>query len=254
MIDLPTESDPVRIIHADCMDVLPHLPAGCVDAVVTDPPYLTGDSRITYEHAGVCDRISPTTTVGMPWGYSLDWIDVAAALDPQHWVVFAHYKMLGDMLTRLEKYAETMSVFAWRKSNAPNMSRPVPRADCEFIVWSKAKRAKCGDMGKFRSLVIDVPMPQAGCMASERIVIPGSGKAAHPCQKPIAVVRPFLRRLPIQSVIDPFAGSGTTLVASLAEGRNAIGIERDPTYVAIARNRVEAAMCRGPGSLLADVL
>jgi DNA modification methylase len=42
-------------------------------------------------------------------------------------------------------------------------------------------------------------------------------------------------------VLDPFAGSGTTGLAALAEGRNAILIEQEAAYVAIARNRCRAA-------------
>ncbi len=39
MIDLPTEENPVTVIEGDCLDVLRALPDGCVDAVVTSPPY-----------------------------------------------------------------------------------------------------------------------------------------------------------------------------------------------------------------------
>jgi DNA modification methylase len=95
-------------------------------------------------------------------------------------------------------------------------------------------------MGEFSSLVIDVPMPQAGCFAAERILQQGSGKAAHPCQKPVAVVHPFIDRLDAETILDPFMGSGTTLVAAVRLWRKAIGIEIDPHYFDIACRRIAA--------------
>lgn len=48
-------------------------------------------------------------------------------------------------------------------------------------------------------------------------------------------------------ILDPFAGSGTTLCAAALEGFDAIGIERDPTYAAIARARFEFWMSKPEG-------
>jgi len=208
---------------ADCLDVLPTL--GKVDAVVTDPPYLTTNAEIEYEHAGVAKRTSPTHTVGTPWGYSLDWINLCG--EPSHWVLYANYQMLGGVHGAISNLAQISCVFTWRKSNAPNMTRPVPRLDCEFIVWARSSRAKCDRMGEFKSMVLDVPMPQGGCMATERILEPGSGKSAHPCQKPLAVVLPFVDRIGSHedTVLDPFTGSGTTGVACIRLGRKFTGIE-----------------------------
>ncbi len=56
--------------------------------------------------------------------------------------------------------------------------------------------------------------------------------------------------LPNDLILDPFAGSGTTGVAAIAEGRRAILIEKEPKYAAIARRRVAEAMGMGAGSLL----
>jgi site-specific DNA-methyltransferase (adenine-specific) len=245
VIEMPTEADPVKVIEGDCLDVLPELAAGCIDAVVTDPPYLTADAEIEYEHTGVAARTQPTTTVGMPWGYSLDWVDAAGRLNPAHWIVFAHFKMLGGLQAAIERYAEISALFAWRKSNAPNMARPLPRMDCEFIIWARRKGAKCDRMGEFRSLVIDCPGLAAGCMATERLLQPGSGKAAHPCQKPLSVVRQFINRLDVARILDPFAGSGTTAIAALKEGRRCILIEKDASYAAICRKRVAKALDAG---------
>jgi DNA modification methylase len=235
----------------DCLDILPTLAAGSVDAVIIDPPYFTADSGVTIGgDGGVAKVFSESKAIGMPWGYSLAWIAEVARLQPQHWIVYCNYYMLGGLITELEKHAKLGTVFVWRKSNAPIMTRNVPRLDCEFIVWAKDRKARNIRVGEFRSQVLDVPMPQAGCFATERITVNG-GRAAHPTQKPLAVVRPFVQRLTEsgQTVLDPFMGSGTTGMAAIMEGRRFIGVELDPHYFAIAERRIANAQ---PPLLLPD--
>jgi DNA modification methylase len=68
------------------------------------------------------------------------------------------------------------------------------------------------------------------------------GGKVHPTQKPIAVMQWCLGFLPnAETILDPFMGSGTTLVACAKLGRKGIGIELDPDYFEIACNRVQAA-------------
>jgi site-specific DNA-methyltransferase (adenine-specific) len=65
----------------------------------------------------------------------------------------------------------------------------------------------------------------------------------HPTVKPLALMRWLVRLVayPGDTVLDPFAGSGTTGVACAMEGREFIGIEREAEYIEIARRRIEAA-------------
>src|SRR5690606_33707067 len=65
----------------------------------------------------------------------------------------------------------------------------------------------------------------------------------HPTVKPIKLMRYLCRMVtrPGGTVHDPFAGSGTTLIAAVQEGFNVIGIEREPEYCEIIRRRMEAA-------------
>lgn len=240
------------LIHGDCLDVLPTLAAGSVDAVITDPPYLTADSGVPIRGNGVTRRTVDSYSVGNLWGYSLDWITECARLEPQHWIVYCNSYMLGGLITELEKYAKLGTVFVWRKSNATNPTRNVPRFDCEFIVWAKHPKANNVRAREFTSQVIDVPMPQAGCFATERFVING-GQAVHPTQKPLAIVRPFVQRLTERewTILDPFTGTGTTGVAALMDGRNFVGIEKEDRYCALARSRL-ADIAAQPPLFVAD--
>jgi DNA modification methylase len=70
---------------------------------------------------------------------------------------------------------------------------------------------------------------------------PGTANANHhPTVKPVALMRHLVRLVtpPGGTVLDPFAGSGTTLVAAVLEGMNAIGCEMTDEYLPIIRGRV----------------
>lgn len=77
------------------------------------------------------------------------------------------------------------------------------------------------------------------------IVIRGH-MADHPDPKPIDAMRWILARLPAGLVLDPSAGSGTTLVAAREAGRRAIGIEIDERHCEVAAARLGAPLAR-PG-------
>jgi len=67
----------------------------------------------------------------------------------------------------------------------------------------------------------------------------------HPTQKPLALLAQLMERVKGDTVLDPFCGSGTTLIAALETGRKAIGIEIDERWVEVARRRLEAWHAQG---------
>ena len=72
---------------------------------------------------------------------------------------------------------------------------------------------------------------------------PRVGGIAHPTVKPLALMRWLVRMVtpPGGVVLDPFAGSGTTLEAAMLEGFNVTGIEREADYLPLIRARIERA-------------
>jgi hypothetical protein len=101
--------------------------------------------------------------------------------------------------------------------------------------WTTAGHADSGGASRF----FYVAKPSR----SERNAGTAEGNK-HPTVKPIALMRWLCRIItpPGGTVLDPFAGSGTTLLAALAEGFHPIGIEREAEFVAIIRARVEHAL------------
>ena len=80
----------------------------------------------------------------------------------------------------------------------------------------------------------------------------GHDVVIHPTQKPLEMVRWLVRLVtpPGGLVLDPFAGSGTTLVAALLEGFRCAGAESDPEYAGVADARLRAVTGEGAQPLL----
>lgn len=85
-----------------------------------------------------------------------------------------------------------------------------------------------------------VELPSIWCFVSENKMHFNSHNIKHPTVKPTLLLRRLCKlfTLPGDTVLDCFAGSGTTLLAAVQEGRNFIGCERDPEYFKIAQERL----------------
>lgn len=72
-------------------------------------------------------------------------------------------------------------------------------------------------------------------------IVGGDERTEHPTQKPLALMMDLVRLVtePGDTVLDPFAGSGTTLAAAAKLGRRYIGIEREASYIPIIEERLE---------------
>jgi DNA modification methylase len=74
--------------------------------------------------------------------------------------------------------------------------------------------------------------------------VPGASTRHHPAPYPLELAERLVRMFSFvgDTVLDPFAGTGTTLLAAALHGRNSIGFEVDPTYAAAARRRIEDSL------------
>jgi len=237
-VEMPTDENPVVVVEGDALEVLSRLPAGVRAAtyfVVSDPPYGIG---LDSHSEGSCmdgtqrRRKRPTRIAGD------DGLEAAVAV-----LEWAEPRRIAACL------------FASPYRPLPGEWRNVLVRDKGPAVGGGGDPKKCwkrtaelvyvrgnGDLREGRDeAVLRFPV--------------GTGEdfAFHPCQKPVPLLRYLIRQLtwPGDTIIDPFAGSGTTGVAAIAEGRKAILIEKEPKYAGICRRRVAEAMGLGEGSLLA---
>jgi DNA modification methylase len=220
-IQLPTADDPVTLIQGDCLDVLRSLPDGCVDAVVTDPPYGIGEAR---------GRNKTRSCLAQSRDYgTANWDD-----DP----------CTPGMLAEIRRVSRWQVIFGgnyfdlppsscwlvWDKLNGEN-----DFADCE-LAWTNLPKAVRRIQHRWHGMIRQ-----------------DNEERFHPTQKPLKVMRWCLRQLPpeCQTILDPFAGSGTTGVAALQAGLRCLLVEREPAYCDIIRRRLAHASGTAPGSLFA---
>jgi hypothetical protein len=126
---------------------------------------------------------------------------------------------------------------------------PMPAGRRQTLVWRKPVDA--GVVGSTTGYRTDTELvflvgtwPQRECAWSS-VMETNSNKNAylrpgmgHPHAKPQSLMETLILRCPEGAIADPFAGSGTTLVAAKALGRRAVGVELDEAYCEIAAKRL----------------
>jgi site-specific DNA-methyltransferase (adenine-specific) len=199
------ERDGITIYHGDCREILPTLEA---DVMITDPPYGIGWATPRGRR-----RPKGNWTV----------IGDSQPFDPRHLLTWPRIVMFGA------------NHFAERLPCSPG-----------WIVWDK----RCGVMPSNDQS--DAELAWTNVLGSVRVIRclwngggsllaeNGPARAIHPTQKPVALMRAVLELVSRsgEMVIDPYAGTGTTLRAALDTGRRAIGIEIEERYCEIAAKRL----------------
>jgi len=191
--------DGIDIYLGDCRDILPTFPDKSFDLVLTDPPYGTGWIRGGGKKEGQFKRRKETASWDV-WDNS--WMDLIGC----NWMVFCPYQKIGEVAER----SHTPSLAWWKKTN------PAPFAvKREPIVCSTPLRYMDWEFEGYNG----------DC-------------EFHPTQKPVELLMWLINGfLPIV-ILDPFMGSGTTLVAAKQLGRKAVGIEIEEKYCEIAVKRL----------------
>ena len=190
----------VTLYCDDNRDVLPSI--GQFVAVVTDQPYGTG-----WVKGGGAVGVFLAKHEQPSWDrWDLSWIRLVNR--PAAGAVFGPFSRAADLRDAMPKPNQNVW---WRKTN-PRPNGPNREPIC---IWP----AHLPDGLEFAAYNGDTPL--------------------HPNQKPLDLMMWTLRFLPPHLlIVDPFAGSGTTLVAAKALGRHAIGIERNEVYCEAAARRL----------------
>ena len=209
------QDDAVTIYHGDCREIMPQL--GRFDLLLTDPPYDVHAGK-----GGGCfgnrDHLVNTggfTDGGVDFGF-LDGF--------QNWFCFCSRLQLPALLT-VAQTAPRWNLLTWCKPN------PVPTCnnkylpDVEFIVHGFSSGRLFGDMS-VKSCFMLCPC--------------GNKETPHPNEKPLALVRKLvtLGTQNKETILDPFAGSGTTGRAAKDLGRKCVLIEREERYCEISAKRM----------------
>lgn len=209
----------VTLYHSDCRAVLGELAP--VDLVLTDPPYGIGESSRKQKTRG--GRVSFGGKVGKfvsstDFGFN-DW-DRNPAPD---WILGLIREMSRIQIIFGGNYFNlppSSCWLVWDKEQSGDF------ADCE-LAWTNMNKAIRRIKWRWNGML------QEDMSRKESRV--------HPTQKPLPVMRWCIQQAgDVQTILDPFTGSGTTLVAAKEQGLKSIGIEISEAYCEIAACRVQA--------------
>lgn len=223
----PTIIGPCTLYCGDCLDILPTLEAGSVDAVVTDPPYGTQELGGGYGRG----HVTIEGDVG---------VEVIAMSSPHVVLAMKHNSLLlsfcGAKMRRAAEDAWMLGgvtffgEIAWDKG-MPGLGYKIRYSHETALVFEKG----------------EWPVPTKAMLSVLRHTQSAAGRCGHPHEKPLPLMADLARWVTSEHglILDPFMGSGTTGVACVQTGRRFIGIEKDPAYFAVACRRTQEAVDAG---------
>lgn len=243
------EADGITIYHGEACAVLATLPEASCDVLLTDPPYSSGgmfrsdrevdpsakyrgwsqnpdgSSRPPTAEYGTFGGDSRDQRSFMAWVSAWSWAALRATRRGGVAFVFSDWRQVPAATDALQ-----LGGWTWRGLNVwdKGVGRPMKgrfRNHLEFVAWGTNGPADGSD--DYPSALINVPTV-------------ASGERDHVTQKPVELLQHLLRVVPGErlTVLDPFMGSGSTLVAARNLGHRCIGIEVEERYCEIAANRL----------------
>jgi DNA modification methylase len=219
-----------EVIHGNCLDVMRGMPDASVDAVITDPPYGIQDApNKTPDRKGKRAGRVNTWHAASHWDASInpEWCREAGRVAPLV-VWFGNWRKREEVEAAMPHPLRCEII--WAKNT--HVGPPCPVSMQDERIWVFA--AEAIKIREFATTVWSVP------------IIPTWARREHRNEKPVALMAKAVRVFtdPGALVLDPFAGSGTTGVACVNEGRRCVLVEREAEHVATTRRRIAAVQAQ----------
>jgi modification methylase len=247
-----------QILRGDCIAEMARLPDKSVDMIFADPPYnlqLGGDLfRPEGGKVDACDDDwDKFDSLAAYDDFTREWLEQARRILKDNgtiWVIGSYHNIyrVGALLQDADFWI--LNDIVWRKANPmPNFRGTRFTNAHETLIWC-AKDEKARYTFNYRAMKAlndDLQMRSDWvlpiCSGGERVK-DAAGDKAHPTQKPEALLYRILLACtkPGDVVLDPFFGTGTTGAVARRLGRKWIGIEREPAYVKVARERIASTL------------
>ncbi len=241
------------VLDGEMLATLRTLDTASIDALICDPPYSSGgafrgdrmlDTTAKYVSTGSAPRpdFAGDNRDQRSFEYWCAlWLSECLRIAKPGAIcaIFTDWRQLPSTTNAIQAGGWVWrGIVPWNKTEAtrPQMGRP--RAQCEYVVFGSAGALPSREAVGVQPGWIEVLQPAelshitAGVDLSEKVHIAG---------KPTAVMQQLARLcVPGGIVLDPFCGSASTGVGALREGRRFIGLEIDPHWAAVSRQRLEA--------------
>ena len=235
----------------DCLELMKQIPAGSIDAIITDPPYGTTackwDSVIPFESmwAELKRIIKPNGAIVLfgsqpftsalimsnPKMFKYEWIwkkNAGSNFAQTKYQPMKEHENILIFSTNTHKYYPVMQ---GRAESGKKMIK----------VGVKSKSSKGFDVYSGANKGYDNSKQNSELRVPSSVQFFNRERGFHPTQKPVTLIEYLIKTYTLENetVLDFTMGSGTTGVACKNLNRNFIGIEKDETYFKIAKERIE---------------
>lgn len=230
-----------ELIHGDCLTVLPTLPAASFDALITDPLYASDGVHASsrqqppqakYMQSGTpqlhADFVGDEGDQRPHLAWMRLWLAECSRVlkDGAPVLLFTDWRQLPLTTDTLQCAGFTWrGVAVWDKTEGVRPQLGRLRNQAEYVVWGSKGNMPPGRRAPVLPGVIRESVRKAG--------------KHHMTGKPTNLMRQLVRICQQRGhILDPFTGSGTTLVAAREKGYGWTGIEMSPHYYAVASMRI----------------
>ena len=232
-----------KLLQGDCLELLPTLPDASVDMILTDLPYGTTacawDSIIPLDrlwneyHRVAKQNAAMIFTAAQPFTAVLASSNIANFRYEWVWEKPQGTNPMNAQIMPLKSHENVLVFYRKKPTYNPQMTQGTPYGGF------KSDTATIGEVyGSAKSVHRDNP---EGTRYPKTVLQFKQEKGLHPTQKPVALMEYLIKTYtnPGEIVLDSTMGSGTTGLAAFLTDRVFIGIEQDPKYFEIARDRLE---------------
>lgn len=234
------------ILHGDTLQIVRAFKPGVFDAIITDPPYASGGWKQNEKNRTTAQKYSSMDKDKALPDFDGDQKDQRSWT---HWMA----QWLTDARKACKPGAPICLFIDWRQY--PSITDALQWAGWiwrDVAVWDKMTSRP--QKGRFRQQAEYIMWGSNGPLPIDRPVgcLPGVFRYANPAkrihitEKPLQLMRDIVKIcVPGGRILDPFAGGGTTVLAAVQEGYEAVGIEVTDAYYRLGADRVRFTLAAG---------
>ncbi len=226
------------LLCGDCLEIMKDIPNKSVDLVLTDPPYSSGSRQATNRKAGgIPKRGEKWSRGGIIWDSAYSHFGLSQLMN----YFYRHSQRI------LKPHSHIYTFIDWRQY--PLLTLTIEQSSLfinNLLIWDKGVYALGGNYRSQHELIVfasngpgrELNAHDLGNVIKCKRVAGGE----HPTEKPVDLLKTIISYSTNEAdlVVDPFSGSGSTLIASEKLNRHWIGIEISEEYCSIASKRIKA--------------